>query len=196
MTPLEDAQEKIDAWIQQGDVTKPLILSWLGLTTLPALPPTLQELWCAGNKLTSLPTLPSTLQSLWCDNNQLTSLPSLPPTLEELFCQNNQLTSLPTLPSNLQLLWCNNNQLTSLHELLPTLWYTLWWLKCYDNPLETPILIHETLEEYFKRVETIRRKRIQERSKAIREELVSTVWHPTRVGQWIERYGQDFEECV
>ena len=47
MTPLEKAQQRIDNWIQQGDVTQPLDLVCLNLTTFPELPPTLQILDCS-----------------------------------------------------------------------------------------------------------------------------------------------------
>ena len=76
MTPLEKAQQRIDEWIQQGDVTQPLDLSYLGLTTLPELPSTLRQLYCGGNQLTSLPSLPPTLQGFYYNNNPLTIQPN------------------------------------------------------------------------------------------------------------------------
>ena len=60
---------------------------------------------CNFNKLTSLPALPSSLTNLYCFANQLTSLPALPSNLIYVdFCLN-KLTSLPTLPNGLTSLY-------------------------------------------------------------------------------------------
>ena len=125
-----NVSERIKEWISKGDVTVPLDLSCLHLTTIPnELPDTLQCLHCHYNQLTKIPQLPSTLQVLFCYNNRLISLPQLPATLQVLYCYNNQLTSLPQLSVNLQRLCCDNNQLTSL----PQLPATLQDLYCYNN---------------------------------------------------------------
>jgi Leucine-rich repeat (LRR) protein len=113
-----------------------LDLSYLGLTELPPLPPTLLVLDCTGNALTELPQLgsegtSSTLKRLHCTGNALTSLPPLPSTLKYLYCGFNQLTELPQLPSTLVKLYCGNNQLTSL----PSLPSTLKELDCGFNML-------------------------------------------------------------
>lgn len=149
----EQLQQKIDEWIEQGDVTQLLDLSKLRLTTipegilpstlqwldcsrnkltiLPTLPTTLQRLNCVHNKLTNLPTIPTTLQRLNCAFNKLVNIPTLPPTLDDLECSHNKLTSLPELPSTLQKLYCSYNKLTSLPNLPPIL-KTLY---CSDNKL-------------------------------------------------------------
>ena len=59
MTPLEVAQQRIDAWIQQGDVTQYIDLSGLGLISIPEgmLQPTLQSLWCYNNPFIIQPNL-------------------------------------------------------------------------------------------------------------------------------------------
>ena len=103
-TPEQTAQQRIDKWIQQGNITRPLDLIGLNLTSIPEgiLPPTLQTLLCYHNKLTSLPALPPTLQNLDCHNNQLTSLPTLPHTLQEFYYNNNPLTIQPNWPSQQQ----------------------------------------------------------------------------------------------
>ena len=90
------------------------------LTSLPALPNSLQNISCDQNQLTSLPALPTSLIRLWCNNNQLTNLPVLPSPLQDLDCSDNQLTSIPTLPNNLKYLVCANNNLTGL-PFLPSL---------------------------------------------------------------------------
>ena len=104
------------------------------LTSLPALPASLQTLVCNDNLLGAyLPTitLPASLQQLDCSANQLTSLPALPASLTLLVCANNQLTNLPALPASLQVFWCSSNQLTSL----PALPASLQELQCYSNLL-------------------------------------------------------------
>ena len=108
-----------------------LDLDWLGLSSLPPLPATLQTLICSNNRITSLLPLPTTLQSLNCSNNHLTSLPPLPTTLQMLGCSKNQLTSLPPLPTSLQMLGCSKNHLTSL----PPLPISLQDLMCSNNQL-------------------------------------------------------------
>ncbi|ECO1797971.1 E3 ubiquitin--protein ligase, partial [Salmonella enterica] len=94
-----------------------LIVSNNPLTSLPVLPPGLRELEVFGNPLTHLPALPSGLCKLWVFGNQLTSLPTLPPGLQDLSVSDNQLASLPALPSELCKLWAYNNRLTSLPAL-------------------------------------------------------------------------------
>ncbi len=114
-------------------------LEWLmiggeNLTTVPALPPQLLELWCIGSGLTSLPALPPSLETLDCQwNEELTTLPELPTSLTHLICPNNEnLTSLPELPASLTALHCwHNENLTSLPELPASLEI----LACYYCPL-------------------------------------------------------------
>ena len=55
----------------------------------------LQDLECGVCNLTTLPALPATLEWLYCYGNQLTALPDLPATLKILYCYQNQLTSFP-----------------------------------------------------------------------------------------------------
>src|ERR1017187_7651143 len=71
------------------------------LTTLPALPNTLNYLDCNSNFLTTLPTLPNSLNSLTCELNFLTSLPSLPNSLQVLACNNNNIACFPTFPNSI-----------------------------------------------------------------------------------------------
>ena len=103
------------------------------LTTLPALPNSIQTLKCYNNQLTSLPALPNSLRNLLCSTNQLTSLPSLPDSLLYLDCHLNQLTYLPALPDSLQRMDCSSNQLTSL----PALDNQLWDIRCNSNQITT-----------------------------------------------------------
>ena len=86
------------------------------LTGLSALPTSLENLNCAGNRLAALPELPELL-TLACANNDLTALPELPATLRSLACDTNQLAALPALPERLSMLSCDYNRLSELPEL-------------------------------------------------------------------------------
>ena len=81
---MEEAQERINEWVSNGDKTINLDLSWLQLTSLPELPSNLQVLLCFNNNLTSLPELPSSLLNLRCFRNNLMKLPDLPSGLKYL----------------------------------------------------------------------------------------------------------------
>ena len=77
----------------------------------------LRSLTCYQSQLTTLPAVPSTLENLNVGLNQLTTLPPLPAGLTNLRCEGNILDSLPsTLPSGLTLLGCNG---CGLHSLPP-----------------------------------------------------------------------------
>ncbi len=101
------------------------------ISVLPTLPSNVLKLDCSSNQLTSLPPLPSSLKYLRCNNNPLTSLPVLPSSLIHLLCVNNQMTSLPSLPGSLSELYCSGTQLTNL----PALPNSLKQLVCNNNQL-------------------------------------------------------------
>jgi len=110
------------------------------ITTLPALPNSLQNLYCDNNHLTSLPEiLPSDLYALSCSHNQISSLPQINE-LDDLIyleCSDNLLTHLPALPNNvlgLLTLICSNNPFT---QPLPELPRNLGQLICINNNLNT-----------------------------------------------------------
>jgi len=129
---MDKAQRRIDEWVAKGDVDNILDLSVLKLTSLPALPENLKNLWCEHNNLTELPKLPDTLIDLYCGANKLSSLPpTLPANLDTLACMSNELTSIPTLPKKLRGLSCSYNKLKKLPELPMSLLY----LDCDDNKL-------------------------------------------------------------
>ncbi len=114
-----------------------LNLGFNQLTTLPVLPNSIRILNCIYNNISSISVLPSSLIELYCYQNQLTSLPLLPNALTVLECGSNQLTSLPALPSSLIVLECQNNQLTSL----PTLPNSLNRIDCKNHQLTSmPVL--------------------------------------------------------
>ena len=134
---------------------KTLVCCFNNLTSLPALPTTLQELNCASNKFTTLDItgysylkklevyLNNHLTSLNCSDNALTTLDvSNCTALTSLTCHTNQFTSLPSLPSTLTYLDCSNNQITSL----PTLPSTLTYLDCINNQITSLPTLPSTLK--------------------------------------------------
>lgn len=131
--------------------------SGIGITSLPDLPSTLEELDCSYNNITSLPeNLPSGLKILRCSHTNITSLPDLPSTLQELICLSTQITSLPELPSSLKK------------------------MNFTGSPLINKRNINESQLSYRIRMnELISKARCKLRSDAIHEELVQIVWSPT-----------------
>ncbi|HTA26621.1 MAG TPA: T9SS type A sorting domain-containing protein [Bacteroidia bacterium] len=115
------------------------------LTSLPALPSTLQTLICGGNQLTMLPTLPSGLTYLAAYFNKITSLPTLPPHLTYIELDGNLISSLPALPTYLTFLDCGYNNLTNL----PSLPSGLDTLDCFGNHLTTLPTLPSSLKTIF-----------------------------------------------
>lgn len=196
-----------------------LLCSGNELVTLPPLPATLVTLECKINKLVTLPLLSPALEALVCGDNMLTSLPlRLPPTLLYLHCCNNRLSHLfSTFPEALTLLNCRNNRLREIPD--NTSAPNLYMIVCDANPLvflPDPGIAHvgffqaDCIEgfpgyrdrivgetgylAYYQRVlewqrETSRR-RIQERTRAVKEELMMNRWSPTRVDAWMDAGGE------
>lgn len=159
--------------IERSKATKVLDLSNLGLTSLPELPVGLKWLGCQNNCLTRLPELPVGLGVLYCHNNQLKTLPELPVSLNTLYCHNNQLTTLPELPVGLK------------------------WLGCHNNQLLIDIVYTETPQTYSNRLTAFEsRKRVTDRARTIHEELVSVVWHPSRVEKWLDLGGWELIDSL
>ncbi len=89
------------------------------LTGMEALPSSLENFNCLGNRLAALPELSELfeLRELACANNALTALPELPATLRSLACDSNQLAALPELPERFSMLSCSHNRLAELPAL-------------------------------------------------------------------------------
>lgn len=178
------------------------------LTRLNMLPPFLVILECSSNQLTELPPLPHTLEHLLCSFNQLTSLPRLPKKINCLCCSSNPLASLPYLPSSMEYLSCSHTQLT----VLPDLPESLMDISCDDNlyPSERWNEEGECGYPYCEIVDDddpycepdqhiyclkkiVECKRIQQRCKIIKEEIMMKAWHPSRMMRLIEM-GMDVED--
>lgn len=159
------AQEKIQAWIDNGDDNRELSLDRYNLTELPVLPDNLRRLSCRYNKLTTLPNLPNTLTKIQCSYNNLTLLPVLPHGLTSLACDDNKLKKLPLLPSSILNVYCRNNLLTKINKLpknlerlfcgnnllfeLTDLPGSLVELSCEQNDLTILPKLPPSLEELF-----------------------------------------------
>ena len=97
----------------------------------------LNNLWCAENKLTALDVSKNTaLTDLYCSSNQLTTLDvSKNTALTDLDCGRNQLTMLDVSKNTaLTYLSCGYNQLTTLDVSKNT---ALTYLSCRNNQLTT-----------------------------------------------------------
>lgn len=180
-----------------------LNLNGLNITSLPELPHNLITLICYDCPLRNLPDLPSELINLACHRTNITTLPNLPSKLKHLVCAQTNLTSLPDLPSGLVALQCNNTQITVLPEL-PSSLTCLW---CVDTPLIlerriSEAYIYESIPEYSARWKLWReeqeasKKRCQERTEAVKEDLIASVWHPRRVEKWLEVGGFELLEAL
>lgn len=108
-----EAERRVQAWIDTGDIEAVLDLDELELEELPlGIPDNIKRLTCSHNNLATLPRLPRELVFFNCGFNQLTLLPSLPNGLNEMYCNDNNLRWLPMLPPFLRVLDCHNNRLT------------------------------------------------------------------------------------
>lgn len=189
-----------------------LICSNNKLTSLPEnLPHSIRNLYCVENKLTRLPkNLPPRLEKLSCSYNKLKTLPhNLPNTLTEIYCDGNEIEYLPeSLPPNLTMLYCQMNRFKSLPESIKRTTHFFYSSENNDFPkIDTKKLALEGYEgmhtymtentyDYYKRileyVERQRRPIVNERTRAIKEELMEKAWHPDRVRKWIEAGLEDF----
>jgi len=111
------------------------------IANLPALPASLDTLFCVGNVITSLPNL-SSLTYLNCSSNQISNLPALPNTMNKLICESNLLKGLPSLPGSLTYLDCSSNIIT---DLGPRLTASLRFLDCSNNQLNSLPAIPDSL---------------------------------------------------
>ena len=156
------------------------------MKSLPTLPSGLKELYCQETQITSLPELPASLKRLDAWAIPLKVLPPLPRGLKYLYCSDTQITSLPELPPGLVELNCYNTQITVLPEL-PLSLEVLYTAK-------TPLLIQrksqENITQYRKRwcewrEEQASKKRMQEKNKLLKEEIMMEVWKPDRIEKWL-----------
>jgi len=92
-----------------------------GLTTVPPLPNTVQELHIGANFFGNISgsSLPNSITTLNIGNCNLSSLPTLPPNLKVLLCGHNNISSISNLPSSLTQLYANDNDLLTSVTNLP-----------------------------------------------------------------------------
>ena len=95
------------------------------------------------------------------------------------------------------LLDCSNTPLTTLPEL-PC---ELWGLNCSNTPLILQRNANESIRDYnahwneWRELE-MSKKRCQERSRIIRDDLCAMAWRPDRVQKWIEIGGLDILDAL
>jgi hypothetical protein len=163
-----------------------LIVSGLNITSLPSLPPNLEYLYCYGTNITELPPLPDTLVYLICSNTNITEFPPLPDTIKGLACDDTAIVELPSLPNTLEYISCDRTNITELPPLPDTLEY----LYCSGCPLIIQRKEDESIQAYSARWEEWRNmKRIQERCRAVRDDVLAAALHPRRIERLIDEYG-------
>ena len=145
------------------------------------------------SKIRVLPPLPSEMRELIYRNIILTELPSLPSRLKSIICEYTDIKTLPPLPSGLKRLICRN--CPNLRELppLPSGLVSIWCEGCPN--LAVPLYSYERIQDYRDRWTAWReeqsKKRCQDRNAVVKEDLIATFWHPSRVEKMLEQGGWD-----
>jgi hypothetical protein len=175
-----------------------LNISYIGLRSLPPLPPTVKKIFCQGNPLESMEKLPPSLVGLYCDRTpSLRRIGTLPPTLEALHCNISGLEALPDLPYGLQELFCDSTHIRTLPELPPM----LAAFSCRDNlyleePFRSFVQMYENdyaavdydLRDLKRDVnEYHAKRRQQQRGRELEENLVAKKYSPEKVEKMIEK---------
>lgn len=117
------------------------------LTTLSALPFSIQTLWAEFNQIDSINRLNQlvNLKQLQLSYNQLSMLPNLPNNLEELYISNNDLTSLPALPAALKTVYFNGNQISQW----PNFGNSIRMINAADNQLTSINVLPDSLQYLY-----------------------------------------------
>ena len=165
---------------------KKLYINYNNITSIDKndLPPNLEYLDCADNQIMSISSLPPNLKHLDCAVNKLKELPKLPRNLKELYCSYNKIKNIPTFPESLINIGFLKNNII-LPEYLSSELKQFSYLD-YDY-------INEKATEFTKLITIIRHKK---RMLTIRQELISKVFHPSRVEKWVEFYGTDYDDYI
>jgi hypothetical protein len=188
---------------------------------LPELPESLERLECYDNpnlthitnfssdlryisinncpNITSVPELPRRLRFFFCSNTELLTLPVLPPYLLKLECNNTNISELPDkLPKDLFVLSCRNTLIRSIPRLTTEHFIRFvdasgssYCIVPWENE-DTPYSYKLKLDAWWtaKELEESKQRCIL-RTRLMKEELMAILWHPTRIMNYIERYGID-----
>ena len=159
-----------------------------GITSLPKLPDSLEEIVCNYSPLRSLPDLPPNLVYLDVGHTELRTLPKLPRFLRILIASHTPLTSLPDLPPFLETLYCYNTEITEIPDI-PRRLYNLSLSNCPNLLIKREP--DETINDYNERLSKIR---VQRRNELIKEDLIAEFWHPLRVKNMLAKGGWDLVE--
>lgn len=141
--------------------------------------PNLKQLDWSNRNINYLPELPKTLEILQVQNcTELTELPSLPEGLRVLDIRGcKRLKTLPEIPESVEEIWCAGCSSLRPRYIVEESW-SYWsiaeWIR------------HDHEEE--------RKKRIQKRTRSLRQEIVAAAYHPRRVERWLEQRGWDILE--
>lgn len=189
------------------------------LEVIPELPSSLEALECHSNMLKCLPELPNRLKYLKCEFNKLVHIPRLPKSLTSLTCYYNHLVELPEIHYGMEYLCCENNRILTLPYLPESMRYLTCDNHLYSEDIKNsdgecmfpycPNKIisdvesdsdhYETASDHYETEHTIcfihmlAQKRIQARTKLVKEGIMMKAWHPSRVSRLIE-LGIDVED--
>lgn len=118
---MQEAEDIIRRWQEQGNVREPLNLICLELREMPDIPENVLSLYLSHNYLTRIDRLPPYLEKLDCDDNYLTYICELPSTLTFFSVEKNWLEELPHIPDSVWYMAISYNYLTRLPNIPPAL---------------------------------------------------------------------------
>ncbi len=167
------------------------------LHSLPSLPDSLEHIECRSMPtLRSFPCLPIYLDSLILSHIGIHSIESLPNELRSFIWEGTAATYLPNLPTNIEYLYLHGTSIPYLTD------YSLCSYEdydeyddCYDIDAgrRASIEYNKLQKEWItfvrsKQLEYVRVETIKQCHK-LKEELIQTVFHPSRVLKRIDTYG-------
>lgn len=181
---------------------KVLDISNTPIAKLPQLPEGLEELRATNcPNLKELPRLPKSLKELYVGGTPLTELPKLPPNLTHLDVGECPLRFFPLLPMSLYFLnvdGCTKLFLPRTVTVIPSSEGDVPpphdMLRFVDGD-EVPMYeIWEPVSEYRERSNSLWRAR--RRMAKLKERLVATVFHPSKVEKWLEIGGHELLDMM
>ena len=83
---MEEAQRRIQRWIEKGRTRVPLNLSHLRLTDIPSIPESVKYLRCNFTCITRIDTFPPNLEAFDCIGTPIRHVAKLPDSLRYIRC--------------------------------------------------------------------------------------------------------------
>jgi len=92
-----------------------------GITTLPGLPDSMQQVSFTNCNITTVDSLPTYCKVVKLSNNAITSIPNFPINIETVEFQNNNISSIPPIPSSVYSFKMTNNNMSCWEPFPPNL---------------------------------------------------------------------------